>query len=95
MGSWYIHDVRGCRGLLGTIEHNDSPSTSPFCEAFIPYKVGQCSTESVSKQNPQSLMLSNGQSLNGCLFLHLEQNIYKIGSCSSFFFFAYDVSNWD
>ena len=85
--SWYIPDVQGFQGLLGVIEHNDYASASPFCDVFIACKVGQCATECVSKQNPQSWMLSKGQSLNGCLFLHLEQNIDKIGSCSSFFFY--------
>ena len=86
MYSWYIPDVHGCQGLLGAIAHSDSASTSPFCEVFIAYKVGQCATKCVSKQNPQSCILSNGQSLSGCLFLHLKQKIDKIDYFSSFFF---------
>ena len=70
MYSWYILDVRGCQGLLGAIAHSDSTSASPFYEVFITCKVGQCETECVSKQNPQSCILSNEQSLSGCLFLH-------------------------
>ena len=58
-------------------------------------KVGQCATECVSKQNPQSWTISNGQSLKGWLFLHLEQNIDNMGSYSSCFFFALNVSNWE
>ena len=95
IGSWHIPNVQGFQGLLGAIEHNDSPSTSPFSEAFIPCKVGQCSTGCVSKQNPHSWILSNGQSLKWCLFLHLEQNIDNMGSCSSCFFVAFNVSNWE
>ena len=94
MYSWYIPDVRGCQGLLGAIAHSDSTSASPFFEVFIACKVGQCVTECVSKQNPQSCILSNGQSLSGCLFLHLEQKIDKIGSFSSFFFTC-NVSIWE
>jgi hypothetical protein len=37
-------------------------------------------------------MLSKGQSLKGCFFLHFEQNIAKACSCSSFFLFAFSTS---
>ena len=94
MYSWYILDVRGYQGLLGAIAHSDSTSTSPFYEVFITCKVGQYATECVSKQNLQSCILSNEQSLSGCLFLHLEQKIDKIGSSSSFFFTC-NVSIWE